>query len=176
MNACQPIAASTVELKKGKGDKLAAKVDVIRRHIEQLPPLRSIKAAKLLRGIRFKGESRRLKAGLEDSLQALLELGSTHSASEPSRSECVLEVISLGTRAADAVCEAPGLSFLKPLVNISALICDAAKDLPGDPWEWHGSERIVPGSLTNCVKRFAANERGTCDRASISEIEMAMPT
>ncbi|KAJ6524414.1 hypothetical protein DFH09DRAFT_186554 [Mycena vulgaris] len=107
-------------------DAFEQKVDAIRRHIEQ--PVQSSKAVKLLRGIRFKGQSRRLKAELEDCLQALLALGSTHSASTgPSHSECVLEVISLGTRAAGAVCEAPGLSYLKPVVGIAALICETAK-------------------------------------------------
>ncbi|KAJ6524416.1 hypothetical protein DFH09DRAFT_1329475 [Mycena vulgaris] len=97
-------------------DVFEQKVDAIRRHIEQPTPVQSSKAVKLLGGIRFKGESRRLKAELEDCLHALLALGSTHSASEPSRSECVLEVISLSTRAAGA-----------PVVGIVGLICDTAK-------------------------------------------------
>ncbi|KAJ7497765.1 hypothetical protein FB451DRAFT_243057 [Mycena latifolia] len=103
------------------------KLDAIRRHIEQMP-VQSGKKAKLLLGYKFKRETRRLKAELENHLYDLISMGSACSPSRStSRSECVLELISLTTRAAGAICEAPVLNFLKPVVGIAALICDTAK-------------------------------------------------
>jgi len=47
--------------------------------------------------------------------------------SSASRTECILEIAILGTRAADAICEIPVLNMLKPAVGMVALICDTAK-------------------------------------------------
>ncbi|KAJ7126097.1 hypothetical protein C8R44DRAFT_119799 [Mycena epipterygia] len=46
-----------------------------------------------------------------------------------SRSDCILELASLSTRTAGAICEAPVLNFLKPAVGIAELICDTAKSV-----------------------------------------------
>ncbi|KAJ7485591.1 hypothetical protein FB451DRAFT_61011 [Mycena latifolia] len=101
------------------------KLDAIRRHIEQMP-VQSGKKAKLLLGYKFKQETSRLKKELENHLYDLLAMSNTLSPGL-SRRECVLELVSLSTRAAGAICEAPILNFLKPVVGITALICDTAK-------------------------------------------------
>ncbi|KAJ6524389.1 hypothetical protein DFH09DRAFT_1096077 [Mycena vulgaris] len=146
-------------------DIFEQKLDAIRRHIEQIQPVGSSKVAKLLRRIRFKGESGRLKAELEDCLQALLTLDSTHSVlAEPSRSECVLEVISLSTRAAGAVCEAPGLSYLKPVVGIAALICETAKTVKSNrdaAVELAGHARTVTTCIVDRASAMSTNNDGT---------------
>ncbi|KAJ7485593.1 hypothetical protein FB451DRAFT_61034 [Mycena latifolia] len=103
------------------------KLDAIRRHIEQMPG-HSGKRAKLLLDYKLKRETNRLKAELESHLCELLAMGNTFSPSpRVSRSDSILELVSLATRAAGAICEAPVLNFLKPVVGVTALICDTAK-------------------------------------------------
>ncbi|KAJ7479828.1 hypothetical protein FB451DRAFT_1239934 [Mycena latifolia] len=103
------------------------KLDAIRRHIEQMP-IRTGKKTKLILRYKIKQETRRLKAELESHLYDLLAMSSTPSLG-PSRSDCALEVVALSTRAAGAICEAPVLNFLKPVVGIAALICDTVKSV-----------------------------------------------
>ncbi|KAJ7485580.1 hypothetical protein FB451DRAFT_1168820 [Mycena latifolia] len=100
------------------------KLDAIRRHIEQMP-VQSGKKAKLLLGYKFKRETNRLKAELESHFWPWATACSPSP--RASRSESILELVSLTTRAAGAICEAPVLNFLKPVVGITALICDTAK-------------------------------------------------
>ncbi|KAJ7485595.1 hypothetical protein FB451DRAFT_61014 [Mycena latifolia] len=103
------------------------KLDAIRRHIEQMP-VQSGKKTKLLLGYKLKRETSRLKAELESHLCELLAMGSTFAPSpRASRGDSILELVSLTTRAAGAICEAPVLNFLKPVVGVTALICDTAK-------------------------------------------------
>jgi hypothetical protein len=47
--------------------------------------------------------------------------------SSASRNECILEVAMLGVRAAGAICDIPGVNFLKPVFGMVAVICDTAK-------------------------------------------------
>jgi hypothetical protein len=47
--------------------------------------------------------------------------------SSASQNECILEVAAFGVRAAGAVCDLPGINFLKPVFGMVAVICDTAK-------------------------------------------------
>ncbi|KAJ7786761.1 hypothetical protein B0H14DRAFT_3163679 [Mycena olivaceomarginata] len=101
-------------------------LELIRRHIESVPE-RGTKPLKFrLATLAFFHHSRRLEAELDRVYHSL-----TSKARAASRNEYILEVATLSTRAASAICEIPlpGLSFLKPAVGMAALICDTAKDL-----------------------------------------------
>jgi hypothetical protein len=47
--------------------------------------------------------------------------------SSASRTECILEVAMFGVRAAGAICDIPGINFVKPVFGMVAVICDTAK-------------------------------------------------
>ncbi|KAJ7485573.1 hypothetical protein FB451DRAFT_1554457 [Mycena latifolia] len=131
------------------------KLDAIRRHIEQMP-VQSGKKAKLLLGYKFKRETNRLKAELESHLCELLAMRNTCSpSSRASRSDSILELVSLSTRAAGAICEAPVLNFLKPVVGITALICDTAKCVESNH-----------DAAADLAKRASAVTKCIVDRAS----------
>ncbi|KAJ7682974.1 hypothetical protein B0H17DRAFT_1205401 [Mycena rosella] len=100
------------------------KLDAIRRHIAQMP---GKKTTKFFADAKFRRDTKRLKAELENDLYAVFATAGKMSGA--SRGDCVLELVSLGTRAAGALCEAPGLNFLKPMAGIAALICDSAKSV-----------------------------------------------
>jgi hypothetical protein len=53
--------------------------------------------------------------------------GKSPAPSAVARNESILELVSLSTRVAGAICDVPVLNFLKPMVGIAALICDTAK-------------------------------------------------
>ncbi|KAJ7691811.1 hypothetical protein B0H17DRAFT_555689 [Mycena rosella] len=112
-------------------------------------------------GYKSKRELSRLKADLGNHLCAVLAIGGIMSP-VASRSDCVLELLSLSTRAAGSVCEAPALNFLEPLVGIAALICDTAKVVKSN------SDAAVEltkhaGAVTKCV----------VDRASVMDAAAA---
>ncbi|KAJ7872536.1 hypothetical protein B0H14DRAFT_3131563 [Mycena olivaceomarginata] len=103
---------------------LPSTLELIRRHIESVPE-RGTKPLKFgLATLAFFHHSRRLEAELDRVCHSL-----TSKERAASRNEYVLEVATLSTRAASAICEIPlpGLSFLKPAVGMAALICDTAK-------------------------------------------------
>jgi hypothetical protein len=45
----------------------------------------------------------------------------------PTRRENAVEMLSVSLRASTAICEAPLLNFLKPIIGVAALICETAK-------------------------------------------------
>ncbi|KAJ7439342.1 hypothetical protein FB451DRAFT_149388 [Mycena latifolia] len=147
------------------------KLGAIRRHIEQMP-VRSGKKAMLLVGYKFQRETRRLKAELENHLYALLAMSNTLSPSA-SRSECVLELVSLTTRAAGAICEAPVLNFLKPLVGIAALICDTAKCVKGN----HDAAADLAkhaSIVTKCIVDRASAASATGNEEALEALKLAL--
>ncbi|KAJ7485582.1 hypothetical protein FB451DRAFT_60797 [Mycena latifolia] len=129
------------------------KLDAIRRHIKRMPA-QSGKKAKLLLGYKFKQETSRLKKELENHLYDLLAISNTLSPGL-SRRECVLELVSLSTRAAGAICEAPVLNFLKPVVGVAAMICDTAKCVKSNH-----------DAAADLAKRASAVTKCIVDRAS----------
>ncbi|KAJ7840759.1 hypothetical protein B0H13DRAFT_2100353 [Mycena leptocephala] len=112
-------------------DLFEQKVNAIRRHMEQTRP--AGKRFKALLGSKTGREISGLKAELETLLKTLLSLaGKSPAPSAVARNESILELISLSTRVAGAICDVPVLNFLKPMVGIAALICDTAKSVQGN--------------------------------------------
>ncbi|KAJ7814876.1 hypothetical protein B0H14DRAFT_3878517 [Mycena olivaceomarginata] len=46
---------------------------------------------------------------------------------EPSRGECILELVSMSARAAGVICDAPVLNVMTPVIEITTMICDMEK-------------------------------------------------
>ncbi|KAJ7603057.1 hypothetical protein DFH06DRAFT_341991 [Mycena polygramma] len=122
----------TPELQKNI-DNFERALDDIRRYIESIPEQRSSKSSKFrFSALKFDGESWRLKGSLNAAYKALIERPKEPKSvapSGPSLNECILEIASIGTRVAGAVCDipAPGLALGKPAVMMVALICETAK-------------------------------------------------
>ncbi|KAJ6502049.1 hypothetical protein C8R45DRAFT_607906 [Mycena sanguinolenta] len=102
------------------------KLDEIRRSFGKMR-VRSKNKAKLVMDQLFNRDTRRLKAELKRISHALLKCSDNPSSKSGIRSEYILELASLSTRAASAICDAPVLNFLKPIVGIAETICDTAK-------------------------------------------------
>ncbi|KAJ7512629.1 hypothetical protein B0H11DRAFT_2182027 [Mycena galericulata] len=105
------------------------KLDAIRRHFENMsvPPR---KKAKFLSALKLKRETSRLKADLKSHLRVIVAICDGKSADAKKsalRSEDILEVVSLGARVVGAVCDAPVLDAIKPVVGVLYLICETAK-------------------------------------------------
>ncbi|KAJ7274695.1 hypothetical protein C8J57DRAFT_1466659 [Mycena rebaudengoi] len=99
---------------------LEAILDDIRRHIENA----QISTNK--RGNLFSRHmsSSRLKNELKNQLKTMLRGGQP---APPTSRENTVEILSVSLRASAAICEAPPLNFLKPIVGLAALICETAK-------------------------------------------------
>ncbi|KAJ7249994.1 hypothetical protein C8J57DRAFT_1668488 [Mycena rebaudengoi] len=95
-------------------------LDNIRRHIENA----QISTNK--RGNLFSRHmsSSRLKNELKNQLKTMRHRGQV---ALPTRRENAVEILSVSLRASTLICEAPPLSFLKPIIGIAALICETAK-------------------------------------------------
>ncbi|KAF7377610.1 hypothetical protein MSAN_00183800 [Mycena sanguinolenta] len=77
-------------------------------------------------GLEYHCESMILKAKLDRNYKDL--------ALAASRKEYILEIATISTRAASALCDipAPGLGFLKPIVGMAVVICETAKTVNGN--------------------------------------------
>ncbi|KAJ7126075.1 hypothetical protein C8R44DRAFT_119672 [Mycena epipterygia] len=140
------------------------KLDAIRRHIEQMP-VQSGKKAKFSIGYKVKRESSRLKAELENHLNTLLTTcGKSPASSGISRSDCILELASLSTRTAGAICEAPVLNFLKPAVGLAALICDTAKSVKSNR-----DAALDLAKHASTVTKYVVERASRVDGASIAK-------
>ncbi|KAJ7337511.1 hypothetical protein DFH08DRAFT_1014695 [Mycena albidolilacea] len=157
MNAYQPLAASAVEVSNRTADKLACfavdqtailingmphvplnpriseslasferKLDDIRRHIEQMSQP-TLKKNKLISAYKFRRDASRLKTELKGLVHASLRSSGKSSVLAPSRGECILELVSMSVRAAGVICDAPVLNVMKPVIEITTMICDMAK-------------------------------------------------
>ncbi|KAF7336841.1 hypothetical protein MVEN_02120200 [Mycena venus] len=103
------------------------KLQEIQQIIEQMPR-RSKNKAKLIMGHVFNTKARRLKAELKGLSHAFLEdAGISFKNTDLSHGECILELATLGVRTASAICDAPGLNFLKPAVGLAGILCETAK-------------------------------------------------
>jgi hypothetical protein len=120
-------------------------LDMIRRHVESIPEQGTKPRRLSFSALAFLRESARLQAELDRSYKTVvcsLNFGSTNihldllqleiskkptMLSSASRNECILEVATLGVRAAGAICDLPGVNFLKPAFGMVAVICDTAK-------------------------------------------------
>ncbi|KAJ6460818.1 hypothetical protein C8R47DRAFT_1226068 [Mycena vitilis] len=106
-------------------NKLESTFDSIRRHIEAIPE-QGAKSQKIIAAAKFLLESRHLEHELDAACKALVKRPKEQKAQArgASRTECVLELASIGTRVAGAVCDipAPGFAFAKPAFAMAALI------------------------------------------------------
>ncbi|KAJ7135751.1 hypothetical protein C8R44DRAFT_768960, partial [Mycena epipterygia] len=134
------------------------KLDAIRRYIGQMPA-GSGKKAKILGGYKFKREISPLKKDLERQMN-LAHAGKSSKSPGISRSDCILELASLSTRAAGAICEAPVLNFLKPVVGVSELICDTAKSVKSNR-DAAVELANYASAVTQCILQRAPTMDGT---------------
>ncbi|KAJ7741421.1 hypothetical protein DFH07DRAFT_57395 [Mycena maculata] len=96
-------------------------------------PKKSGKRDRLISAYKFGKETRRLKAELRTHLSGVLKRSAKPSApSSISHGECILELVSMGSRAAGAICDIPVLNVLKPVVGVTTLICDTVKCVKGN--------------------------------------------
>ncbi|KAJ7822422.1 hypothetical protein B0H13DRAFT_2681786 [Mycena leptocephala] len=114
-------------------ERFESTLDMIRRHVESIPE-QGTKPRKLnFSALTFLRESARLKTELDRNYKTLLEISKKPTTlSSASRNECILEVATLGVRAAGAIYDLPGVNFLKPVFGMVAVICDTAKTVHGN--------------------------------------------
>ncbi|KAJ7916182.1 hypothetical protein B0H13DRAFT_2450733 [Mycena leptocephala] len=93
-------------------DSSACRVHTRARHkATQIESLRS----------RIPSRVARLQGELDRNYKSLLQISMTPTTlSSTSRNECILEVATFGVRAAGAVCDIPGVNFLKPVFGMTA--------------------------------------------------------
>ncbi|KAK7006101.1 hypothetical protein R3P38DRAFT_1701130 [Favolaschia claudopus] len=108
----------------------AEKLNEIRRALKQMALQRkpAVKWAASTILARKNPELRRSKAEMKKLLHRLN--ATIRKSSEPKhilRSDCALEIISLGTKTLGAISEAPGLNLLKPALGAVSIICEQAK-------------------------------------------------
>ncbi|KAJ6466867.1 hypothetical protein C8R45DRAFT_1020359 [Mycena sanguinolenta] len=122
--ACIPISPQ----RKQTLDKFESTLELILQHTEAIPE-RGSTPPRFAHSLKFHLESRSLKAELDRSYKEL-----TSKVLVPSRKECILEIATIGTRAASALCDipAPALGFLKPIMGMAVLICETAKTVNGN--------------------------------------------
>ncbi|KAJ7026078.1 hypothetical protein C8F04DRAFT_1400246 [Mycena alexandri] len=107
-------------------EKFESGLVAIHSHIESIPEA-STKAMKFrLSALAFYLKSKHLQAKSSRVHQALVKL-SAKPQSSAFRNEWILEAVSFTTRAAGTLVDIPVLNVLKPVVGMTALICDTAK-------------------------------------------------
>ncbi|KAJ7776689.1 hypothetical protein B0H14DRAFT_2964032 [Mycena olivaceomarginata] len=154
-------------------DEFESTLELIRRHIESVPE-RSNKPSKVkfgLSALTFRHESARLKAQLDRVYKSL-----TSKARTRARNECILEVATLGTRVAGAVCEIPlpGLSFLKPVVGLAVLICDTAKTMNGNSIAAVALARHAEEVTHSVVEGAEKEQHGNDNAASVDKLRLTL--
>ncbi|KAJ7603059.1 hypothetical protein DFH06DRAFT_341995 [Mycena polygramma] len=110
-------------------NSLESVLDRIRQHIETIPE-QGAKSQKIgLSSFRFLRETLHLKKELDVAYKNLIEGPKKQAARGASRTECLIELTSIGTRVAGAVCDipAPGLALAKPAASLVAMICETVK-------------------------------------------------
>ncbi|KAK6996557.1 hypothetical protein R3P38DRAFT_1966804 [Favolaschia claudopus] len=110
----------------------AEKLDDIRRTLKRMALQRkpTVKWATGTILARKNPELRRLKAEMKKLLHRIRLNAIIRKSSELkdiSRSDCALEIVSLGTKTLSAISEAPGLNLLKPALGAVSIICDQTK-------------------------------------------------
>ncbi|KAJ7176261.1 hypothetical protein C8R43DRAFT_1197896 [Mycena crocata] len=121
MNLYQPIAASAAEVcVAAKLDQRNATASLAVYAVDQVALLISPGAISEAFACPAPGAGLIRKLGATDRT-------STTRISSPT--DNLVEIASVGIRVAGAICEAPGLNYLKPVVGIVSLICDTAKSV-----------------------------------------------
>ncbi|KAJ7318939.1 hypothetical protein DFH08DRAFT_970834 [Mycena albidolilacea] len=146
-------------------------LELIRRYIESVPKRGNKPSEFTLPALTFCPESARLKAQLDRVYQSL-----TSKARTRARNEYTLEVATLGTRVAGAVCEIPlpGLSFLKPIVGLAVLICDTAKTMNGNNIAAVALAHHAEEVTHSIVKRVEKEQHGNNNAASVDKLRLTL--
>ncbi|KAJ7245291.1 hypothetical protein C8J57DRAFT_1476515 [Mycena rebaudengoi] len=99
--------------------------------------------------------SSRLKNELKSQLKTMLHGGQL---ALPTRRENAMEILSVSLRASTAICEAPPLNFLKPIVGIAVLVCETAKTVRSNR---DAAEELAQHAInvTNCVVERASENQ-----------------
>ncbi|KAJ7248936.1 hypothetical protein C8J57DRAFT_1724047 [Mycena rebaudengoi] len=126
-------------------------LDNIRRYIENAQISMNKRGNLFSRHI----TSSRLKSELKHQLKTMRLAEQPSSLAIPTRTDNAVEILSVSLHASTAICEAPPLNFLKPIVGIAALICETAKTVKsnGDAAEELAKHVI---NVTNCVVERAS--------------------
>ncbi|KAK7006141.1 hypothetical protein R3P38DRAFT_1701501 [Favolaschia claudopus] len=106
------------------------KLDYIRRTLKHMALQRKSTVRRATRTIltRKNPDLRRSKGEMKQILHRLnANIRSSFEPKHISRSDCALEIVSLGTKTLSAISEAPGLNLLKPALGAVSIICDQAK-------------------------------------------------
>ncbi|KAJ7274671.1 hypothetical protein C8J57DRAFT_1714498 [Mycena rebaudengoi] len=124
-------------------------LDDIRRHIESAQISTNKRGNLISRHM----SSSRLKNELKNQLKTMLHGGQL---ALPTLRENTVEILSISLRASAAICEAPPLNFLKPIVGIAALIFETAKTAKSNR---DAAEELAKHAInvTNCVVERAWN-------------------
>ncbi|KAJ7461851.1 hypothetical protein B0H11DRAFT_2056331 [Mycena galericulata] len=104
------------------------KLDAIRRYIENISGQPRTKK-RFITALKFKREISRFKADVKSHLRLMLAICDYKppALKGAPRSEYIIELVSMSTRAVGAICDVPILNVMKPVVGVTALICDTAK-------------------------------------------------
>ncbi|KAJ6512860.1 hypothetical protein C8R45DRAFT_328620 [Mycena sanguinolenta] len=116
---CRYLSEDTVRIL----ERVEVKLDEMRRAMEQMPPRSK---SKLVTDFAFAREIRRLKGELKALVDALLE-GTPKLPATESKRISAIGLANLSIRAASAICDAPVLNFLKPVVGIAEIISETAQ-------------------------------------------------
>ncbi|KAJ7512628.1 hypothetical protein B0H11DRAFT_1374 [Mycena galericulata] len=100
----------------------------MRRYVENIS-VQPRKEKRFISALKFKREISRFKADVKGHLRVILAICDDKPPALKSapRSEYIIELVSMSTRAVGAICDVPILNVMKPVVGITSLICDTAK-------------------------------------------------
>ncbi|KAJ6512863.1 hypothetical protein C8R45DRAFT_1153244 [Mycena sanguinolenta] len=185
MNALQPIAVSAVELCRAAAaadlfgnhtsrmeklaraftvavpqslERIEAKLGEIRRVIEHLPS-----KGKLIKDFSVNRETNRLKKELKAFVDTHLK-GTHNIPAAASKGISSMELANLTVRAASAICEAPVLNFLKPVVGIAEIISETARTVKSNraaALQLASHSSMVTKSIVEHAARLELNESAT---------------
>ncbi|KAJ7176875.1 hypothetical protein C8R46DRAFT_1346807 [Mycena filopes] len=151
-------------------EKFESVLAEILRHIESIPE-QSNKSNTSLSSGKFRLRSAYLRTKLDGAHRTLLKKPAKQRRSPASRNEYILEFAAITTRAAGAICDLPILNLLKPVVEITALICDTAKMVNSN-----GDAALEIAkhaqSITNSVVDRAST--GVGDETSLSALRLTL--
>ncbi|KAJ6460821.1 hypothetical protein C8R47DRAFT_1226071 [Mycena vitilis] len=144
-------------------NRLESILDRIRQHNETIPE-QGANSQKIVAAIKFRRESMHLETELDAAQKALIkgQKKQTAQVRGASRTEYVIELATLGTRAAAAVCDipVPGLALGKPAVAMVGLICETAKTVKSNHTAAEALSRHAQNVTHSIVDRVDTRTQG----------------
>ncbi|KAJ7461856.1 hypothetical protein B0H11DRAFT_2285823 [Mycena galericulata] len=149
------------------------KLDAIRRHFENMP---AQPGKRFFSTLKFKRETNHLKKDLKSHLRVIVAIcdGKSFEAKGALRSEDILEYVSVGARAVGAICDAPVLDAMKPVVGVINLICETAKCVRSNreaALDISARARAVTRSI---VERAAMDGAAVPDPEALNSLKLAL--